>query len=142
MEILLHLPTMIHSMPCNPSIIKFVRYAKLSENAGYGIDKMIKWEQLTGGKVEFDTTLVSSTITYWFGKRLSEQASDHVNNTDIQQNNGNGATESEQAGEQVSEQVNSTDIHRNDRKGRTESEQVGGIVRGTARGTANGTAKA
>ena len=99
------LRTKIHSMPRNPSIIKFFRYAKLSENAGYGIDKMIKWEQLTGGKVEFDTTLVSSTITYWFGKRLSEQGSDQANNTDIQQNNGNGATEREQAGEQAREQV-------------------------------------
>ena len=99
------LRTKIHSMPRNPSIIKFFRYAKLSENAGYGIDKMIKWEQLTGGKVEFDTTLVSSTITYWFGKRLSEQGSDQANNTDIQQNNGNGATEREQAGEQAREQA-------------------------------------
>ena len=82
--------TKIHSMPRNPSIIKFFRYAKLSENAGYGIDKMMRWQQLTGGKVEFDTTLVSSTITYRFGKRLREQASDQV-------------------GEQVSDQVNPTD---------------------------------
>ena len=36
-------------------------------NAAYRIDKMMKWEQLTGGKVGFDTTLVSPTITFWFG---------------------------------------------------------------------------
>lgn len=97
--------------PRNPSIIKFFRYAKLSENAGYGIDKMIKWEQLTGGKVEFDTTLVSSTITYWFGKRLSEQASEQVNNTDIQQNDqvlaNASSNNNEQVSEQASEQVQS-----------------------------------
>lgn len=34
------------SMPRNPNIIKFFRYPKLSENAGYGIDKIIKWKEL------------------------------------------------------------------------------------------------
>lgn len=101
--------TKIHSIPRNPSIIKFFRYARLSENAGYGIDKMMKWEQLTGGKVEFDTTIVSSTITYRFGKRLSEQASeqvsDQVNIANNQQNNDIEGMASEQAGEQVGEQA-------------------------------------
>ncbi len=54
----------IVSMPRNPSIIKFFRYAKLSENAGYGIDKMMKWESLTGQKVIIATDIVSSTVTY------------------------------------------------------------------------------
>lgn len=109
--------TKIHSMPRNPSIIKYFRYAKLSENAGYGIDKMMKWEQLTGGKVEFDTTLVSSTITYWFGKRISDQVSDQVgdqvgdqvNTTNIQQvtNDDVGVgTDSDQASDQVQRLVN------------------------------------
>jgi hypothetical protein len=41
------------------------RNAKLGENAGYGIDKMLKWEEVRG-KVEFSSTIVSSTITFWF----------------------------------------------------------------------------
>ena len=86
--------TKIHSIPRNPSLIKFFRYAKLSENAGYGIDKMMKWEQLTGGKVDFDTTIVSSTISFWFGKRQIEQTGEQVSEQ-----------VSEQASEQVSEQV-------------------------------------
>ena len=65
----------IHSIPRNPSIIKFFRYAKLGENAGYGIDKMLVWEKLTKGKVEFTSDLVSSTITYWFGDQVSDQVS-------------------------------------------------------------------
>lgn len=88
------LRTQIHSIPRNPNIIKFFRYAKLGENAGYGIDKMLIWENLTKRKVEFASDLVGSTITYWFGEQameqVSEQASEQV---------------SEQAGEQVSEQV-------------------------------------
>ncbi|MBR6032740.1 MAG: putative DNA binding domain-containing protein [Bacteroidaceae bacterium] len=68
------LRTQIHSIPRNPSIIKFFRYAKLGENAGYGIDKMLVWEKLTKGKVEFISDLVSSTITYWLGEQAREQA--------------------------------------------------------------------
>jgi len=72
------LRTQIHSIPRNPSIIKFFRYAKLGENAGYGIDKMLVWEKLTKGKVEFASDLISSTITYWFGGHASGHASSHA----------------------------------------------------------------
>ena len=72
------LRTQIHSIPRNPNIIKFFRYAKLGENAGYGIDKMLVWEKLTKGKVEFANDLVSSTITYWFGEQAGEQVSGQV----------------------------------------------------------------
>ena len=57
----------------NPNNIKFFRYARLGENANYGIDKMLAWERLTKGKVEFSSDLVCSTITYWFGEQRSDQ---------------------------------------------------------------------
>ena len=69
------LRTQIHSIPRNPNIIKFFRYAKLGENAGYGIDKMLIWENQTKRKVEFASDLVGSTITYWFGEQVSGQVS-------------------------------------------------------------------
>ena len=65
------LRSQIHSIPRNPTLIKLFRYAKLGENAGYGIDKMLVWEKLTKGKVDFASDLVSSTITYWFGGEAS-----------------------------------------------------------------------
>lgn len=92
------LRTQIHSIPRNPNLIKFFRYAKLGENAGYGIDKMLAWERLTKGKVEFASDLVSSTITYWFG----EQDSKHVGEQDSGQS---GGYASGQAGGYVSGQV-------------------------------------
>lgn len=92
------LRTQIHSIPRNPNLIKFFRYAKLGENAGYGIDKMLAWERLTKGKVEFASDLVSSTITYWFG----EQDSKHVGEQDSGQA---GGYASGQAGGYVSGQV-------------------------------------
>ena len=88
------LRTQIHSIPRNPNIIKFFRYAKLGENAGYGIDKMLVWEKLTKGKVEFASDLVCSTITYWFGEQVSGQAKVQA-----------GEQVSEQPSEQPSEQV-------------------------------------
>ena len=88
------LRTQIHSIPRNPSIIKFFRYAKLGENAGYGIDKMLVWEKLTKGKVEFTSDLVSSTITYWFGEQTGGQVSGHA-----------GGHAGGQASGQVSDQV-------------------------------------
>ena len=60
-----HLRDTISSSPRNPTILKLFRYAKLSENAGYGIDKIYSWERLTGEKVEFASDLMSTTVTYW-----------------------------------------------------------------------------
>lgn len=54
----------ILSMPRNPSIIRLFRHPKLSENAGYGIDKILGWERLTGKSVTFDSDLLISTVTY------------------------------------------------------------------------------
>jgi ATP-dependent DNA helicase RecG len=88
------LRTQIHSIPRNPNLIKFFRYAKLGENAGYGIDKMLAWERQTNGKVEFTSDLVCSTITYWLGEQVSEQPMTQA-----------GEHAGEQAGEQVGEQV-------------------------------------
>lgn len=70
--------TQLHSLPRNPSLIRFFRYAKLGENAGFGIDKMLTWEKLTGKNVDFKSDLVCSTVTYWFSGQASEQASEQV----------------------------------------------------------------
>lgn len=99
------LRTQIHSIPRNPNIIKFFRYAKLGENAGYGIDKMLAWEQLTKGKVEFASDLISSTITYWLGEQVSEQADGTSEQADSQVGGIVGGTVSGQAGGHVSGQA-------------------------------------
>ncbi len=117
------LRTQIHSIPRNPNIIKFFRYAKLGENAGYGIDKMLAWEQLTNGKVEFTSDLVSSTITYWLGEHAGEQVGGYVSGQAMEQVSG---TVSEQAGEHASEQA---------------GEQASGIDSGIAGGTVSGHAR-
>ena len=59
--------TRILSMPRNPNIIRFFRHPRLSENAGYGIDKILKWESLTGKSVKFESDMLISTVTYPLG---------------------------------------------------------------------------
>lgn len=54
----------ILSMPRNPSIIRLFRHPKLSENAGYGIDKILGWEKFTGKAVIFESDMLISTVTY------------------------------------------------------------------------------
>lgn len=68
----------LHSLPRNPSLIRFFRYAKLGENAGFGIDKMLAWEKLTGKNVDFKSDLVCSTVTYWFSEQAGGQISEQV----------------------------------------------------------------
>ena len=62
----------ILSMPRNPSIIKFFRYPKLAENAGYGIEKILHWERLTGKPVIFHSDLLVSTVEYPISRQLGE----------------------------------------------------------------------
>ena len=105
------LRTQIHSIPRNPNIIKFFRYAKLGENAGYGIDKMLAWERLSKGKVEFTSDLVCSTITYWFGEQAGGTASDQAGGQPSDQVRVQAGVQAKvqakvQAGEQVQRLVN------------------------------------
>ena len=99
------LRTQIHSIPRNPNIIKFFRYAKLGENAGYGIDKMLAWERLARGKVEFTSDLISSTITYWLGKQAGGQVGGQANHDDNEVVINTGEAIGGQVSGQVSGQV-------------------------------------
>lgn len=57
-------PGKVKSVPRNPNIIAFFRFARQGENAGYGIDKILRWTKLTGLKVDFESDITSSTVTY------------------------------------------------------------------------------
>lgn len=60
----------IASMPRNPNIIRFFRYAKLSENARYGIDKILKWKEIAGADIKFSSDLMVSTVEYYLPQRI------------------------------------------------------------------------
>lgn len=57
-------PGKVKSVPRNPNIIALFRFARQGENAGYGIDKIMRWTKLTGLEVDFESDITSSTVTY------------------------------------------------------------------------------
>jgi ATP-dependent DNA helicase RecG len=52
------------SMPRNPVLAKLFRCAKLADNAGYGFDKMLKWEKSTHTKVGFENEIDMALVTF------------------------------------------------------------------------------
>ncbi|HBC22416.1 MAG TPA: hypothetical protein DC009_10215 [Porphyromonadaceae bacterium] len=54
----------VKSIPRNPNIMMFFRYARLAENAGYGIRRILQWEELTGERVEIASELTASTVSF------------------------------------------------------------------------------
>lgn len=51
----------LYSSSRNPTIAKLFRFAKLSENIGFGINKMMSWKTLTGN----DVTIRNEKIMSW-----------------------------------------------------------------------------
>jgi len=52
------------SIPRNPVITKLFRLVKLADNAGFGFDKMLKWEQMTNTKVLFENSIDTALVTF------------------------------------------------------------------------------
>ena len=72
-------PGKVKSVPRNPNIIAFFRFARQGENAGYGIDKIMRWTKLTGLEVDFESDITSSTVTYPLPLLKSGQISGQIN---------------------------------------------------------------
>ena len=66
----------LQSLPRNPTIIRLFRHAKISENSGYGFDKMLVWKEKTGMDVVFHTDLLLSDVTFYrqLGERSGERS--------------------------------------------------------------------
>lgn len=60
------------SQPRNPVIAKLFRLAHLSENLGYGLRKLKRWQEITGRPMHIETTINSVKVTFDFQTRESE----------------------------------------------------------------------
>ena len=81
---MMHLRDRYQSAPRNPSLLKLFRYTKISDNAGYGMDKIYSWERLTGEKVEVMTDVMCSEVTFWrpkIGTSIKRKADGDVGST-------------------------------------------------------------
>ena len=47
-----------------PNILRFFKLARLSENGGYGIDKILNWKELTGCAVAIDSDITKSEVRF------------------------------------------------------------------------------
>ena len=56
------------SIPRNPVLAKLFRNAKLADNAGYGFDKMLKWEKSTSTKVYFENSIDIALAVFKFSE--------------------------------------------------------------------------
>lgn len=61
------------SQPRNPVIAKLFRLAHLSENLGYGLRKLKRWQEITGRPMHIETSINSVKVTFNFRIRKSER---------------------------------------------------------------------
>lgn len=67
------------SQPRNPVIAKLFRLAHLSENLGYGLRKLRRWQDVTGNMVHIETGVDWVKVTFDFPIRKSEKTKVPVN---------------------------------------------------------------
>ncbi len=71
------------SIPRNPVLAKLFRCAKLADNAGYGFDKMLKWEESTHTKVIFENSIDMASVT--FKLQPTEGSNEMIKTTKIEE---------------------------------------------------------
>lgn len=57
------------SQPRNPNLLRFFKLARISENGGYGIDKILNWKNLTGCDVDIQSDITKSEVTFDLPRR-------------------------------------------------------------------------
>ena len=62
------------SQPRNPVIAKLFRLAHLSENLGYGLRKLKRWQEVTGRPMHIKTTINSVKVTFDLQNREVKKA--------------------------------------------------------------------
>ncbi|MBD5238930.1 MAG: winged helix-turn-helix transcriptional regulator [Bacteroidales bacterium] len=73
------------SQPRNPNLLRFFKLARISENGGYGIDKILNWRNLTGCEVDIQSDITKSEVTFNLPRRgLNRQLPPAVNQGELQ----------------------------------------------------------
>jgi len=68
------------SLPRNPVLAKLFRCAKLCETAGYGIDKILSWEEFSNEKVLFETSIDKTKVTFMLSKNSQKTLKNNTKN--------------------------------------------------------------
>ena len=54
----------IVSQPRNPNLLRFFKLAKIAENGGYGIDKILNWKNITHCAVTIESNITQSRVAF------------------------------------------------------------------------------
>ena len=65
----------IVSQPRNPNLLRFFKLARLSENGGYGIDKILNWKAITGCDVSIISDITLSDVSFVLPKNWNQHQS-------------------------------------------------------------------
>lgn len=68
----------IVSQPRNPNILRFFKLAKLSENGGYGIDKILTWKDITGCDVNISSDITKSEVIFSLPINVNQRQSTSI----------------------------------------------------------------
>jgi len=69
-----------YTNPRNPSIAKMFRVTHIAENAGFGMNKLRSWTQLTGGATEQTFQRYCTSCTMYLGKFESPNSDTNQDN--------------------------------------------------------------
>lgn len=74
----------IVSQPRNPNLLRFFKLAKISENGGYGIDKILNWKNITNCEVYINSDLTKSEVVFELPINVNQRqsTSTDVNNAE------------------------------------------------------------
>lgn len=66
----------VYSKLRNPTIAKLFRYVGIAENAGYGMNKLVSWETLTGMRPIIESERTIATVTFPLKSALQRKGED------------------------------------------------------------------
>ena len=68
----------IVSQPRNPNLLRFFKLAKISENGGYGIDKILNWKNITNCEVYINSDITKSEVVFELPINVNQRQSTSI----------------------------------------------------------------
>ncbi len=69
----------IVSQPRNPNLLRFFKLARISENGGYGIDKILNWKNITNCSVTIESDITKSEVRFELPISVNQRQSTSIN---------------------------------------------------------------
>lgn len=70
-----------YTNPRNPTLARLFRLANVAENLGFGLNKLQKWQDLTGKNVDIESTTIQTVVSFQFKNVLSNVSGKNMGKT-------------------------------------------------------------